>query len=94
MLGKTQEASRQATKKYGSKTTELSTTMDQWKEALSATVKSAHPEGKTLAELVCQLGLPRSTIRGRLANAIKLNTCKSYKDYRNNRPATVYVLEN
>lgn len=71
----------------------LATTVDQWREALSACEKPKYPEGKTLAELARILGKNRSTLTGQLKHLIAQGRCKYYEDIRNNRMTTVYILE-
>ncbi|MFA5378844.1 MAG: hypothetical protein WC455_24035 [Dehalococcoidia bacterium] len=70
----------------------LSTTVDQWQEALSATVVPKFPNAKTLTELSKELGIKRSTLQGRLRNAMLAGTCRAFRDIRNNRETTVYEL--
>lgn len=76
-----------------SRSSELSTTVDQWREALASSSKPKYPEGKTVSEIAQELTLPRSTVRAMLDRAVRSGTCKAYKDFRKNRLTTVYIVE-
>lgn len=72
---------------------ELTTTVDQWREALAAIDKPKYPAGKTLVELAAETGLNRSTLKDRLTKMIREGRCVAYKDCRRGRHTTVYILE-
>ena len=72
---------------------ELSTTVDQWREALVASTKPKYPDGKTLMELSRELGINRSTLAGRLQKALEDGSCSCDYDVRNGRRTKVYRLE-
>ncbi len=76
----------------GYEQTELTTTVDQWKEALAATVAPKFPNAKTLTELSNELGVSRSTLKHKLHGAMLAGTCRAFRDIRNNRETTVYEL--
>jgi AraC-like DNA-binding protein len=73
-------------------TTELNTTVAQWREALSAATAPKFPNAKTLTELSRELEINRSTLRDRLRDAMLAGTCRAFRDIRNKRETTVYEL--
>ncbi len=79
--------------------TELNTTVDQWRTVLEASGPvQQHPNGKTLAQLVVMLNVPRETLRGHLRKAIAAGRCDAYLDWTKNargqwRYMTIYVLK-
>jgi hypothetical protein len=81
-----------ALKEFNTATTELATTVDQWREALAATVAPKFPNAKTITELSKELNVKRSTLKDKLRGAMLAGTCRAFRDIRNNRETTVYEL--
>lgn len=77
-------------------TTELETTVEQWRDALFHAERG--DPGQTAAELAFNHGLPKTTVINRLESLVREGKCKKGRamrlDSRGSRyTATVYQLE-
>jgi predicted ArsR family transcriptional regulator len=72
---------------------ELSTTVDQWRASIVAETAPKYPDGQTAYAIAHILGLPQSTVHDRLDALVRSGKCQVYKDYRKGRLVTVYILE-